>query len=163
MKTLYLVRHAKSSWEDLAKEDHERDLLPKGEKRTRRIVTYLRKQQVAPDLIVSSHALRAYATACILAEGLGYSREEILIDSQLYFSGAQAIENVVYGLPDNRNHVMLVGHNPDMTRFANVFLDEKVDYMPTSAVVCIRFMTDKWENIMMAAREIPFVVFPKDL
>jgi phosphohistidine phosphatase len=165
MKTLYLVRHAKSSWEDLTIEDYERPLLSKGIQRAKKVAEHLRDKGVKPDVIVSSHAVRAYETARIFAGKLGFPEKEILIDENLYFSGAEAMENTLYGLDDKLKSVMLVGHNPDMTRFANVFLreGEKIDYLPTSGVVSVLFHTEKWQKLMLAKREIPFVIFPKTL
>jgi phosphohistidine phosphatase len=163
MKTLYLVRHAKSSWDDMSAEDYERVLLPKGINRTTQVAKYLLSKKVVPDLIVSSQAVRAIETARILARKLNYPNHEIQIEPLLYFSGSQAMYHVVFGLPNAKNEVMLVGHNPDMTQFANVFLHEKIDYLPTTGVVSISFKTDRWEEIMMAEREVNFVITPKSI
>ena len=165
MKTLYLVRHAKSSWDDLTIEDYERPLLSKGIQRAKKVAEHLKKRGVRPDLIVSSHAVRAYETAKIFSGKLGFPEKEIIIDDDLYFSGAEAMESVLYSLDDKFKSVMLVGHNPDMTRFANIFLHEgeRIDYMPTSGLVSVLFHTQEWQKIMLAKREIPFVIFPKTL
>lgn len=165
MKTLYLVRHAKSSWDDLTIEDYERPLLSKGIKRAVKVAKHLINKDAKPHLIVSSHAVRALETAKIFADILGYETGKILIDENLYFSGEQAMENILFGLDSKIEEVMLVGHNPDMTRFANVFLPDhqKIDYLPTSGVVCITFQTEQWQKIMLAKREIPFVIIPKTL
>lgn len=165
MKTLYLVRHAKSSWEDLTIEDYERPLISKGTQRAKKVAEHLRGKGVKPDLIISSHAVRAYETARIFAGKLGFPEKEILIDEDLYFSGAEAMENIMYGLDDKLKSVILVGHNPDMTRFANIFLreGEKIDYLPTSGVVSVLFHTKEWQKIMLAKREIPFIIIPKTL
>ncbi len=66
-------------------------------------------------------------------------------------------------LPDEKNVVMLVGHNPAMTQLANVFLYDKIDYLPTTGVVSIGFNTNKWHQISLANRELQFYVFPKML
>lgn len=163
MKTLYLVRHAKSSWDDMSLQDYERPLLDKGKKRTQKVAEFLELKGVKPDLIVSSQAVRAYETAKILARKLNYPKEDIRIDTQLYFSGQQAMENVIFGVDDTVNEVMLVGHNPDMTNFANNFLEDKVDYLPTSAVVCLKFDTKKWDQVFLCKREVVFVIAPKTL
>ena len=165
MKTLYLVRHAKSALNDLTIEDYERPLLPKGIKRAQKVAKHLLNEGVKPHLIVSSHAVRAVETAKIFADILGYDPDKMLIDENLYFSGETAMENILYGLDSKIEQVMLVGHNPDMTRFANVFLpdDQKIDYLPTSGVVCVAFQTEKWREIMPAKRNIPFVIIPKTL
>jgi phosphohistidine phosphatase len=165
MKTLYLVRHAKSAWNDLTIEDYERPLLPKGIKRARKVAKHLLNEGAKPHVIVSSHAVRAVETAKIFADILGYEAEKILIDENLYFSGEQAMENILYGSDNKIEDIMLVGHNPDMTRFANEFLadEQKIDYLPTSGVVCVKFQTEQWQKIMLAKREIAFVIIPKTL
>ncbi len=163
MKTLYLVRHAKSSWDDISIQDYERPLIKKGINRTLRVANFLSSKSILPDLILSSHAVRAFETAKILAGKLGYPNHEIQIESQLYFSGPEALHNVVYALPDDKSQVMLVGHNPDMTRFSNVFLYDKIDYLPTTGIVSITFHTSKWEEVMKVERDINFVITPKSV
>lgn len=163
MKTLYLVRHGKSSWENMSYQDYERPLLEKGIKRTRKVALFLKERNISPDLIVSSHAQRAYETAGIIAEKIHYPVDKIQIDKGLYFSGPEAMENLIFGLDDKYEEVMLVGHNPDMTNLANTFLTDKMDYLPTTGVVCVKFDTSTWTEIFSAPREISFVVTPKTL
>lgn len=147
----------------MACQDYERPLLDKGIKRTQAIAGFLLKKKVSPDLIVSSHAVRALETAKIIASKLKYPAEKIVINENLYFSGPEAMENILFGLDDELQHIMLVGHNPDMTNFANVFLTQKIDYLPTSGVVCVQFKTLHWSEVFMARRDIPFVITPKTL
>jgi phosphohistidine phosphatase len=163
MKTLYLVRHGKSSWEDLSLQDYERPLQGKGIRRTRKVAGYLFDQKVQPDLIVSSHALRAVETAKIIANILDYNPGQIVLDESIYFAGVEALEQLVLGLNDSLKKVLLVGHNPDITNFANLFLHEKIDYMPTTGVVGVEFETESWSKALFAKREILFVVNPKKL
>ncbi|MFW6352299.1 MAG: SixA phosphatase family protein [Bacteroidota bacterium] len=163
MKTLILMRHGKSSWEDLDLEDHERPLLKKGIKRTMKISRFLAEKKIKPDIIISSIAVRAYDTAGLIAKNLEYPAEKIVMDESLYFSGMQAIEDVICKLPNSSQSAMIVGHNPDMTRFANQFLEEKIDYLPTSAVMGLRFHCSHWREIMLSTREILFVMYPRML
>ncbi|MFW5687597.1 MAG: SixA phosphatase family protein [Bacteroidota bacterium] len=163
MKTLYLIRHGKSSWDNLSVEDYERPLLPKGIRRTKKVASFLKENSISPQLIVSSHAVRAFETACIIAEKLKYPLEKIQVEEDMYFSGAEAMENIIYSVDDRHEQLMLVGHNPDMTNFANHFLFEKIDYLPTSGVVAIEFDTTLWNEIMSCPREIKFVITPKTL
>jgi phosphohistidine phosphatase len=163
MKTLYLVRHGKSSWENMQYQDYERPLIEKGIKRTRKIAGFLSDKNVLPDMIISSHAVRAIETAKLIAAKLNYPIDRIKIDENLYFLGQQAMENILLGLDDNLNEVMLVGHNPDMTNFVNLFVSKKIDYLPTTGVVCVRFDSTHWNEVFLAPREIPFVITPKAL
>lgn len=163
MKTLYLVRHAKSSWNDLELEDHERPLLKKGIKRTLKISGFLLEKKIKPGVIVSSTAVRACETAGLIAKKLDYPSDKIVMNESLYFSGMQAMEEVICRLPQESASAMIVGHNPDMTRFANQFVEEKIDYLPTSAVVGINFHCAHWREIMLSTREVLFLVYPKML
>lgn len=163
MKTLYLMRHGKSSWEDLLIQDYERPLLAKGIRRTRRVATYMATHQIVPQLIIASHATRAHETAIIVAQTLEIPSGEIVVDENLYFSGQEAMYNIVFGLDDQLDKVMLVGHNPDMTSFANVFMTDKIDYLPTSALVGVQFQTDKWHEIVNASYHMEFFITPSGL
>jgi phosphohistidine phosphatase len=161
MKTLYIVRHAKSSWKYPELADDERPLLEKGKKRTKRIIDYLEEQNISVDYIISSHATRALDTAKILAHALNYPVDDIKVDHEVYYADGDKLFNQFYDLPERHDSVMLVGHNPAMTNFANNFLSTPIDWLPTSGVICIDFDTDRWEKIPVAKRTTRFVVYPK--
>ncbi len=163
MKTIYIVRHGKSSWEDMNLQDYERPLIEKGIKRTRKVARFLAEKKIVPGVIISSHAVRAHETAKIIAGKIGYQKGRIEINENLYFSGQDAIESILFGLDEKIESAMIVGHNPDMTNFANLFLSHQIDYLPTTGVVCVEFDTNEWTNIFMAPRKIPFIVIPKKL
>jgi phosphohistidine phosphatase len=163
MKTLYIMRHGKSSWEGRNLKDFERPLLTTGEKRTKRISQYLLDRAVAPDLIISSHAVRAFETATLIASALNYPRHKIQIESQVYHNGTEGLWSLIFSLPDEKDNVMIVGHNPALTQFVNGLLDEPVDYLPTSAVVSISFKTNKWNELFIADKRINFITYPNQL
>lgn len=163
MKTLYIVRHAKSSWDYPQLKDHDRPLLPKGRKRTLKIADFLKNNDVEVDLMLSSTAVRAYETSRIIAEKINYPEENIVKEKGLYHSDPSGILDYLFGIDNKHGSVMIFGHNPTFTFLANKFLQEPVDWMPTSAVVSIVFDTDKWEDIMLSERKMNFVVFPKML
>ncbi|MFP4472112.1 MAG: SixA phosphatase family protein [Bacteroidales bacterium] len=163
MKTVYIIRHAKSSWDFPHLSDHERPLLEKGKKRTRLINEYLIRHHIQVDLIITSHAVRAYETAKIIARAIGYPPESIRVDRMIYHANAERMTDQFYDLPDSVNSIMLVGHNPTFTNFANMFLDKKIDWLPTSAVVCVDFFTDKWVEVPAAKHKTKFVVTPKEI
>jgi phosphohistidine phosphatase len=163
MKTLYIVRHAKSSWDYPALEDYQRPLLEKGKKRTKYIVDYLLEKNVRVDLIMSSHATRALETAKIIAKALQYPENKILISKSIYHSDPDGLFNLFFDLPEDIHSLMIVGHNPTLTNFANLFLERKLDNLPTSGIVCIDFKTDNWEEIVSSGRFTKFVVSPKSL
>jgi phosphohistidine phosphatase len=162
-KVLYIARHAKSSWDDPGVSDHDRDLMEKGIGRTKLVAGYLSEKGVKPDLIISSSALRARKTAGIIAAELGYPDKDIQIESKIYGADEDDLFEILFSLPDDVNSVMLVGHNPTFTYFANYFLKEELEWMPTSSVVGIEFKTGKWEKIANAKKSVKFVVTPKML
>jgi len=163
MKTLFIARHAKSSWDHPGLEDYQRPLLEKGKKRSKYVIDYLLQMKVKTDLIISSHAVRAKETAKIIAGALNYPEDKILISKEIYFGNTDKLFNHFYDLPDDVDSLFMVGHNPTFTSFANYFLDQKIDNLPTSGIVCIDFDTNSWENILEAPRTTRFVISPKKL
>ena len=161
MKTLYLVRHAKSSWKYPELLDEERPLLEKGKKRTKKVIDFLLKKDVQLDYIKSSHAVRALETARIIAHALRYPLDEILVERQIYHASAEQLFDQFYDLSDTFQSLMMVGHNPAFTNFSNYFLEKKIEWLPTSGVVSISFNTDSWDMVMNVDRQTNFVIFPK--
>jgi phosphohistidine phosphatase len=158
MKTLYIVRHAKSSWDFSDIPDYERPVLDIGIERTKKIIKHLKKQETKPDLIISSHALRARDTARMIADGLSFPIEKMLIMNEIYHGDIDEIIYLITTLSNDTKKVMIVGHNPTLTTLSNRFLEEPIDWLPTSGVVCIEFKTDKWENFMHAEKKTNFVI-----
>jgi phosphohistidine phosphatase len=163
MKTLYLVRHAKSSWEEPGVSDADRPLVPKGIRKTRLIVDFLLKRGTTADLVISSPAVRAIETAKIVAAGLNYPLSKIRTDRKIYDGYYDRILDIIYGTPNNLNSLMIFGHNPTITQLANLFLHPGIENMPTSCVVCLSFATDKWEEIPSNEPLREFVITPKML
>lgn len=161
MKTLYLLRHAKSSWQQPELNDMDRPLLEKGLKRSKLIIDYLIDKKIKVDLIISSPALRALKTAEIFAHALRYPIDQVLIEKKVYSGDEDALMELFFDISPRINSLMIVGHNPTLTNFANYFLDPHIDYLPTSGVVSIGFKTEKWEKIYTAERKTNFVVYPK--
>ncbi len=163
MKTLYIVRHAKSSWDHPGLEDYQRPLLEKGKKRTKYINDYLIQNNTQIDLIMSSHAVRARETANIIANALNYPVNEIVISKNIYHGNTDSLFNLFFDLDNKLSSLMIVGHNPTFTYFANYFLDDSIDNFPTSGIVCIEFDTDNWEEIPNAGKKTKFVISPKSV
>ena len=160
MKTLYIVRHAKSSWEFPELSDEERPLLEKGVRRTAKIVKFLLEKNVILDLIISSYALMSLETAKLIGNGLGYPLERIRVTDDLYHAGSDDLLDHLFGIPDEINAVMIVGHNPGFSRFARDFDRNAPDWLPTSGVVAIEFDADKWNEILDANHDTIFIVYP---
>ncbi len=164
MKTLIVVRHAKSSWDFPDIEDSQRPLLDKGKKRTKKVLDHLIKLRFhKPDLIISSHAVRAYETARMVARGLEYPENHIVQSKTLYEGDKDLITEQLYGLDDDIMSVMVVGHNPALTYFVNQWLEEPIEWLPTSGIVVLKIPVNHWSEIDMHKASTFFKVFPKEL
>ena len=118
MKTLFLVRHAKSSWSDPTLADRERPLADRGRRAARRMGRRLAKRKVHPDLMLSSPAVRALKTARIIARRLHHPRWQIVVDAALYAGAMTDLLRAVRGLQSRYARVMLFAHNPEITALA---------------------------------------------
>ena len=146
MKTLFLIRHAKSSWGDTALPDKDRPLNDRGRRDAPKMGERLAKRDVKPDLILSSPAMRALKTAEIIARKLDYRRKDIVVDDRLYAVGADDLLDVIRKLGDKLERVMLFGHNPELTELAHR-LSSKITHMPTCAVAEFTFDAKSWSKI----------------
>jgi len=146
MKTLFLVRHAKSSRDDSAMPDKDRPLNDRGKRDAPKMGERLAKRDVKPDLVLSSPATRALTTAEIIAKKLDYKVKDIVVDERLYAVGADDLLDVVRQLGDKLGRVMLVGHNPELTELAHR-LSSKITDMPTCAVAEFTFDAKSWSNV----------------
>src|SRR4030095_15853185 len=138
MKTLFLIRHAKSSRDDPTLADKDRPLNERGKRDATKVGKRLAKLRVKPDSILSSPAARALKTAKIIAKKLDYKRRNIVVDDRLYAVEADELLVVIRELKNEVGRVMLVGHNPEMTELAHR-LSSKITNMPTCAVAEFTF------------------------
>jgi phosphohistidine phosphatase len=146
MKRLFLVRHAKSSWDDPALLDRDRPLDGRGERDSVKMGKRLAERDARIDLILSSPAKRALATAEVFARMLECKRRDIVQESRLYASDAVDLLEVIQGLDDKLKSVVLVGHNPELTALAHRFSSE-ITHMPTCAVAEFRFDVKSWSDL----------------
>ena len=165
MKTVYMVRHAKSAWDKPDIPDHFRKLAPRGEEDLKKVAKHLKMKFVNPELIITSSATRALESAKIVALELHYPLDQININSTFYRAGKEEILETLVDLPNEIDSVMLVGHNPTFTVFYNAFVEpeNKIENLPTSAVAAIRFKIDQWEEIESARHHLEFLITPKEL
>jgi phosphohistidine phosphatase len=146
MKTLFLVRHAKSSWDDTTLSDRDRPLNGRGKRDAPKMGERLAKRDVNPDLILSSPAVRALETAEIIAKKLDYRRKDIVVDDRLYAVAADDLLDVIHKLDDKLRRVMLFGHSPELTELAHR-LSSKISHLPTCAVAEFTFDAKSWSKI----------------
>ena len=146
MKTLLLVRHAKSSWEQSGVTDHDRPLNHRGRRDAPDMGRRLAERGVAPDVILSSTALRARTTAELMAAALGFGADRIVADERLYGASDDEVLGVIRELGDDVGSAMVVGHNPETASLAHRFSDE-IGEMPTCAVAEFTFDIDAWRDL----------------
>jgi phosphohistidine phosphatase len=163
MKTLYIVRHAKSSWDFPELPDIERPIIEKGIYNTKKITKELTEKNITVDMMICSHAKRACETARLVATGLNYPVEKIEVNQHIYQVDRDEIFNIIFSQNDALESLMIVGHNPTFTQFANLFLTEKIDLLPTSGVISFQFETEKWIEVIKAKCKTNFILFPKML
>lgn len=141
-----ILRHAKSSWEFEELSDHDRPLNNRGRRDAPLMGRKLLKEQLVPQIIISSSAVRAHSTAKKVAKACGYE-DEILIDPALYGSGYSDYLNVLINQEDKHDIIMLVGHNPISEQLVEVLTGEIVT-MPTCAIACISLPITSWKQII---------------
>jgi phosphohistidine phosphatase len=146
VKTLFLVRHAKSSRNDPSLPDRDRPLDDRGKQDGPKMGKRLAKRDVKPDLLLSSPALRALTTAQLIAEEIGYKLKEIVVDDRLYASDADDLLAVIRALDRNLNRVMVFGHDPEFTDLAHRLSSEIIE-MPTCAIAEFHFDTKAWSDV----------------
>ena len=164
MKTLYLMRHAKSSWsfDDLS--DRERPLNDRGRDDAPRIGQALAKRHITPSLIVSSPAVRALSTAVLVAREVNYPHDKIQVEPALYEADLDTVVAVIRELPDEANSVLLTGHNPTFTDVSNYLSPSPLSgELPTAGLMCLRFLVDHWAEIAPANAEFYFYEYPKNV
>jgi phosphohistidine phosphatase len=161
LKTLFLLRHAKSSWADEDLADIERPLKERGRKAAATIGRFLRKERVNPDLVLSSCAVRARETIDIVLKAAKL-RTEIRYDERIYEASPLRLLEVILQIDSDRKSVLLVGHNPGMEELLQL-LTGNVEHMPTAALAKIALKTSKWSGVSARKGTLEWFVKPKEL
>jgi phosphohistidine phosphatase len=146
MKTLFLVRHAKSSRDNPLLADRDRPLDDRGKTDAPRLGARLAQRGIRLDLLVSSPALRALTTAQLFADALGGERRDIVVDDRLYACTAQAVLAIIHAFDAKLERVMLFGHNPEFSDLAGRLSGKRIN-MPTCAVAEFSFDTKTWSAV----------------
>lgn len=161
MKTLYLVRHAKSSWDDTGVSDFERTLNERGLRDAPMLAKILKEKKVKPDLIISSPANRAFSTSKLFAGILKYSPNKIATDQRIYDGGLRELSEVVEEIDDSKKTVLFFGHNPGITNFSNLLGDQQLPELPTCAVVGLDLNTNSWKEVERHCGKVILFEYPK--
>ncbi len=161
MKTLYLLRHAKSSWDDPAQTDFERPLNKRGLKAAPFMGELMAKKRFEPSVIVSSPAMRAKTTARLVKDAGSFSAD-IIFEKSIYEASPNALRQVISEISDNHSSALLVGHNPGIEGFIR-YLTGDLEPMPTAALAVIELEIEKWDEINDGNGELKAVYRPKEL
>ena len=163
MKTIFLVRHAKCVSKKRRIPDFERSLIPKGEKGAKGMAKQLKKEGLAPDLMISSPANRTLETAHIFAGIFDYPVHKIMLKEAIYDKvTAESLLDVVREVDDKYHSIMLFGHNPSLNDFACLLLKDFQDHLPKAGVVGIDFKINSWKEISKAGGKLKLFNFPID-
>ncbi|MDQ2855434.1 MAG: histidine phosphatase family protein [Acidobacteriota bacterium] len=162
MKTLLVLRHAKSSWKESGLVDFERPLNARGKRASDLIGRFLRKKKPFPDLVLCSTATRARETVRLVLEAARLV-VEVRYDQRLYLASADRLTEIVCEIEEDRGSVLLVGHNPGMEELIPRLTGETVS-MPTAALAKIELDVDGWSVLSVEKRgRLDWLVKPKDL
>ncbi len=162
MKTIYIVRHAKSSWGNLTQPDFDRPLNDRGFKDAPEMAKRLKKKEAKIDLFVSSPANRAKTTCEFFCETFGKSKKDILFIDELYHAPAATFYAVISELEDEFKSVAIFSHNPGITEFVNSLArGVQIDNMPTCGIFAVEAPIKSWAEFEKAERKFLFVDYPK--
>ena len=150
MKTLLVLRHAKSSWNDSALDDHERPLNERGLRDAPRMGALVREHGLRPDVVLSSDAVRARLTAEAVAEAARHAGE-VLLDPRLYMACPADILSLLPTVRESAETVMIVGHNPGLEQLVEQLTGERED-LPTAALAQIELPIDLWRDLTLTTR-----------
>ena len=161
MKTLTILRHAKSSWKDTGLSDHDRPLNKRGERDAPIMASRIQQAGIRPSLILSSPAVRAWTTAKLVAKNISYPIEFLHRDERLYNAGVRSIIDVLAEQDIGFSSSMIVGHNPGFTDFANYLVPGLTHNIPTCGVVSVTVDSDDWNLKADKNAELVTYDYPK--
>ena len=163
MKSLYLLRHAKSSWSVPGLGDQRRPLNKRGLHDAPMMGERFRDRGESLDHVVTSPALRARTTAELFAQHCGFAVDSIAIEEDLYFLGSGSVEAVIRQQDDRLQSLMLVFHNPDITQFVNsIDYDFHVDNVPTCGLIKLNCDIAQWRDWSRGNSAFDYFDFPKN-
>jgi len=161
VKTLWLLRHVKSSWDEPGLADHDRPLAPRGRKAAKRIGGWAAQNGVHPELVLCSTALRARATLELLSADLG--TPEAKVEAGLYHASAAGLLERLRAVPVGIVDVLLVGHNPALHELACALAPPGPEAFPTGALAELRLAIDSWSGVRPGCGELVELVVPRAL
>jgi phosphohistidine phosphatase len=167
MKRLYLLRHAKSSWDDPTLADHDRPLAPRGRRAAEVMAKHLGRKGIAPEVVLCSPSRRTRETLTRIAQGLG-KNADVRIEAELYAASATALLEVLHEVPDEVDSVMLIGHNPGIQDLALSLASAGAEIprlrskFPTAALATLE-LNGTWRELAPGSAELVWFAKPKEL
>lgn len=161
MKTLYVLRHAKSSWDHPELRDFERPLSKRGKEAAPRIGLEMAVRGYSPGVIISSPAARAVQTVALVAEAARFSAE-IIYEEAIYGAGSNSLANVLTAIPDNFPSALIAGHNPGFEQLVEALAGDYMR-MPTAALAVIDLEIGSWKDVKADCGSLRDFITPKEL
>lgn len=161
MKTVYFVRHAKSSWDNPSLRDIERPLSSRGKRDAPFMGKLLHGKGIVPDRLISSPAIRAFSTARYFAKAFGIAEDAVEVDKRIYDAYPDDILGLVQELPEDCGLVLIFGHNPTFTGVVNLFTEDYVSNVPTCGIFRIDADVDSWADFREGKGRLTEYYYPK--
>ena len=161
MKTILLIRHAKSSWTDASLNDFDRPLNDRGKRDAPEMAKRLSDKKIKIDAFISSPAKRAKKTAIFFAKEFGIDEEKVIYKTELYGAPTEVFYEVIEKLDNEAENVAIFSHNPGITEFANSLTDVRADDMPTCSIFAIKSEAKKWNEFAASKKIFWFFDYPK--
>jgi phosphohistidine phosphatase len=161
MKTLYIIRHAKSSWDFINLPDYERPLNNRGKRDAPMMGRRFKAREILPDCLVSSPARRARETAEAISAEIGFPDERIVYERNIYEAGIISLLQTIETFPEEVSSAFFVGHNPGMTDLAEYLSGEQIGNLPTCGIACIEMDINSWILVSGELGNLVFLDYPK--
>lgn len=163
MNSVIVIRHAKSSWDDLSISDFDRTLNEKGKHDAPLMARFLFEKKIPVDSFISSPAKRARKTAAYFAKQFDFETDQIVLEDSLYLAEAEVFYNVIGRQPDNNRHIVLFSHNPGITDFVNTLTSQvRIDDMPTCGIFAVEADIRHWSEFRSAVKNFLFFDAPRN-
>jgi phosphohistidine phosphatase len=162
MKTLLLVRHAKSSWNEPGVDDIDRPLNDRGKTDAPVMAKRLKNKGVKIDTFITSPAKRARRTARFFAEEYNLDKKDLIIEEKLYMAAPSAFTEIISKIKDKHDTAILFSHNPGITDFANTLTQVRIDNMPTCAIFAVTANINSWSEFEQSEKNFLFFDYPKN-
>ena len=165
MKTIYLLRHAKSSWADADLADHDRPLKPRGQRDAPAMAAHVAAHHAAPETVFCSDSVRTAHTLAHFTEVWSLKEGNTVLDAAFYLAPAKLLRKRIEALSNDINSLMIVGHNPGITDLFNelVTRDAYISKLRTCGFAALRFDISKWSNLSKGSAKVTGRYTPKEL